>query len=93
MSARNNVRIKDPASILKYTLDWTNRLSTNDTIATSVWALETGIVNDDDTNTTTTATVKISGGTANTYYEVKNTITTTNGETMVYRFTLKIRET
>lgn len=72
---------KDTADVADYQIDWSAFLGT-DTIATSVWTVTeaSGLVVDSSTNTTTTATVWLSGGTAGVY-AVANKITTAGGRT------------
>lgn len=70
--------IKDPDAVLDYSINWSAWLST-DTIDTSVWTADTGITVDSYSNTTTVATVWMSGGTAGNQYAVTNSITTTAG--------------
>jgi len=67
--------VKDPHAVLDYTLDYTLYLD-GDTIATSVWSADAGITVDSENETTTKATVWLSGGTAGNTYRVTNTITT-----------------
>lgn len=69
---------KDPDAILDYRVDWAVWLA-GDTIATSTWSADTGITIDSDTNTTTIATVWISGGVAGEQYQVTNHIITAMG--------------
>lgn len=71
---------KDPDAVLDYTIDWSTWLG-DDTIATSGWTVPTGLTEDSDSNTTTTATVWLSGGTVGTVYTVTNEITTAGGRT------------
>jgi len=60
--------LKDPGAILNYTEDWEDDLGV-DTIASVVWTVPTGITKDSQSNTNTTASIVLSGGTAmNTYY-------------------------
>jgi hypothetical protein len=66
---------KDPSAVLDYQIDWSDWLD-SDTISSSDWTAQTGITIDSDTNTTTTATVWLSGGTAGKTYRVTNTIVT-----------------
>lgn len=66
---------KDPQAVLDYTLDWSLWLD-GDTISTSTWALDVGITEDSESETATTTTVWVSGGTAGTTYNAVNTITT-----------------
>jgi len=69
---------KDPEAVLDYTVDWEAWLD-GDTIYTSAWTVPTGITKDSDSNTTTTATIWLSGGTAGELYKVKNHIVTAAG--------------
>ncbi len=69
---------KDPDSILDYTINWLTWLN-GDTIKTSTWTIPAGLTIDPvggETNTTTTTTVWLSGGTAGTTYTILNRIIT-----------------
>jgi hypothetical protein len=81
---------KDPVAILDYTIDWSDWLDT-DTIKTSTWEADTGITIDATSGTTTATTVWLSGGTAETKYEITNTITTLGGRTTRQSFTLWVK--
>lgn len=70
--------LKDPDAVLDYQIDWEDWLG-EDTISDSEWTVPTGITNDGDTNTATTATIWLSGGTAGTRYKLINHITTVSG--------------
>jgi len=72
--------LKDPQSVLDYQVDWTGWLDA-DTIATSTWAVPDGITKDSDTNSTTKATIWLSGGTVDATYECINHIVTAGGRT------------
>ncbi len=72
--------VKDPNAVLDYKVDWATWLST-DTIATVAWTVPTGITQTSTSNTTTTATIWLSGGTAGTTYEIVCRITTAGGRT------------
>ena len=67
---------KDPDAVLSYTRKW-NKYLGSDTIATSVWIVDSGITKDSDSNDSTSTTIKLSGGTAGNKYTVTNRITTT----------------
>lgn len=82
---------KDPDAVLDYSVDWSAWLDT-DTIATSAWTAATGITVDSDTNSTTIATVWLSGGTAGRNYAVTNRITTAAGRTDDRTIIIKVRE-
>ena len=74
-------RRKDPESVENFTVDWSDWLAVTDTIASVVWTVGTGLTEEATSNTTTTATIQLSGGTAGETYTVECKITTTNGET------------
>lgn len=70
--------VKDPQSTLDYRFDWSAWLTT-DTITTVAWTVPAGITQTAATNTTTTATIWLSGGTVGTRYTVVCRITTAAG--------------
>lgn len=78
--ARNDAFTKDPDEVLDYVRDWTAILD-GDTIATSTWTPDTGITVASSSNTTTAATVWVSGGTLGQTYGIRNRITTAGGRT------------
>jgi hypothetical protein len=73
--------LKDPNAILDYKFDWVSWLAAGETISTSTMTVQTGITKDSESNTTTTATVWLSGGTEGNRYTVTNRITTNQGRT------------
>ena len=72
--------LKDPNAVLDYVVDWTTWLN-GDTIATSVWTVPSGITQDSESESTTSATVWLSGGTVGETYQLVNRITTAGGRT------------
>lgn len=72
--------IKDPSAVLDYVIDWSSWLG-SDTISTSTWTVPTGITKNSDTKTNTTATIWLSGGTADVEYVLTNRIVTAGGRT------------
>ena len=79
---------KKSSAVLDYQHDWESRLG-GDTISTSTWAVTGGLVVDSDSNTDTTATAVLSGGTKGTCTAV-NTIVTAGGKTHVETITIRI---
>lgn len=67
---------KSPDSSLSYTIDWTAWLPTGDTIDTVVWTVPTGLTKASEANTSYKASIKLTGGTAGSTYDVKCVITT-----------------
>lgn len=75
---------KAPAEVLDYDIDWSKRLTTGDTIASSTWsASPNDLTLSGQTFTSTLTKVFLTGGTAIQTYNVVNTITTAFGDTMV----------
>lgn len=71
---------KDPTAVLDYQFLWTPWLD-SDTIQSSDMSVPPEITLETETNTTTTATVWLSGGTAGETYRIVNTIETAGGRT------------
>lgn len=89
---------KDTSAELTYTVDWSSWLPTGATITTATWTVEnpTGdavpLVNEATSNTTTRASIVLSGGTAGYVYKVYNTITTSSGSIDRRFFRVKVKE-
>jgi hypothetical protein len=94
----DNTRHKDPSDDgVVYTLNWAQFLG-DDTISTSVWTLPDDDDSEDyleiivDSHTSTSATIELTKGVADTYYELKNTIVTAGGATFVKGVWIKVGE-
>ena len=75
---------KDPSDIPVFSCDWTQRLATGETLATSSWVVASGLTNVADSilaGNLKTA-IKLSGGTAGQKYVCTNTVTTSAGQTL-----------
>jgi hypothetical protein len=83
---------KDPNDVLDYEVNWSQWLPTGDTIATSEWFVPDGITQDSESNTNTTTTIWLSGGTAGQSYALTNRITTTQGRQRDRTITIRVRE-
>ena len=81
--------VKDPDASLDYGFDWSAWLGT-DTIATSTWTVDSGITKGATSNTTTTTTVWLSGGTVGTTYNAVNRIVTAGGRTNDHTLTVRV---
>ena len=95
----SRVRLHDPGSTEAYTLDWNDAaedsLADGETISASEWAVESAgsdgeLDIDSDTNDTTTTTVVLTGGTKGHTYRVVNTITTSEGRTVIGSLTIRV---
>ncbi len=82
---------KDPNAVLDYVFDWGPWLTPMlDTIATVTWLPDTGLTVTNTSNTATTATAYVSGGTVDTTQQLTCRITTTGGRTDDRSILLKI---
>jgi len=70
---------KDPDARLDYSADWSDWLTTDETISTSLWIIPTGLTKESENNTGTIATVWVSGGEAGQSYRITNKIQTSAG--------------
>lgn len=80
-----------PTTRLDYTFDFSGELDT-DTISSATWtAIDAGPTIDGTSNTTTTASAFLTGGTAGSDYRVQCSVSTAGGRTIVRRMTLHVR--
>jgi len=84
--------VKDPAEKKDYSVDWSLHLVT-DTIGTSTWTVETGLTQTTPaaSNTDTTTTIWLSGGTADEDYTVTNHVVTAAGREFERSFVVMVR--
>lgn len=78
-------QVKDPSSVIDWTHDWADYLQSSETISSSTWSVTptttSPLTVDSDTETTTTATVWLSGGLVGQVYRVTNQIVTNQSRT------------
>jgi len=87
------LKAKDPQAKLDYQFDWgTNWLETGDTIESVVWTVPSGLTKESQSNTTTTATVWLSGGVDGRSYDIICQITTDDGREDQRTFTLPVAD-
>lgn len=68
-----------PGATLDYGLDWSQWLTSPETITTSTWTVDTGLMQSNPSNIAGVTSVFLAGGTAGAMYKVVNTITTSVG--------------
>ena len=83
---------KDPEAVLDYLVDWATYLATSETISTSTFTVPSGITKDSESNTTTTSTVWLSGGSVDTTYFIECKITTSASRTDERSFYVRVLE-
>jgi hypothetical protein len=85
--------IKDKDSLLDYTHLWSEWLAeVSDAIVDSTWVADDGIVIENQSNTTTEATVWLSGGSVGNQYSIVNEIETAGGRIDNRTLIVKVRE-
>jgi len=84
--------IKDPADVLDYKFDWSDWLADGETVSTRTVTVETGLAKDSDsiTDTGTSVTVGLSGGTAGNEYDVACLIATSSSRTVKRSITVRV---
>ena len=82
---------KSPTDVLTFELDWVAEISGSTITGTPVWTVQNGLTQDAITNTDTTSTIKLSGGTLGNVYQVQCRITTVAGDTFEKEFHVRVR--
>jgi hypothetical protein len=83
--------LKDPDERLDYTEDWSDYLVSAETISSVAYTVPSGLTNYNTSNTATTATIWLSGGTHGEEYLVGIKITTSAGRIAERSFKLLCR--
>ena len=73
--------VKDPADIVWYKFDWSKFLDVGDTIASATVTTDTNLVTSTFTNTASTVSFRVSGGTSGKSSTVTCTVVTALGNT------------
>lgn len=83
---------KAPGDVIDVAFDWSAALDSGDTITgTPTWTVGAGLTKDSQSNTTTSATAFLSGGTADASYLVLCKVVTTGGRTIERGCTVQVR--
>lgn len=81
---------KDPNAATFYTLNVAPWLNSGATVSDAVWTCP-GLTFANETETSSTATAKISGGQDQQDYAIVVTVTTSDSETLLFGLRLKVR--
>lgn len=86
--------IKDSDAVLDYKFDWSSWLASGETVSTRTITADTGITvdSDDITDTSTSVTVWLSGGTSGQNYKVNCEIVTSDSRTAQRTITIRVRD-
>lgn len=88
-------RPKDPQEAsVKYSMNWSGDLETDETILTSAWSVASGLTVNNDTISSDgkSTNLYLSGGVADMDYPCENTVTTSEGQTLQRTGMLPVRE-
>lgn len=91
LGTKINPHIKDPNAVLDYIVNWATFLGA-DTISSDSWVVPVGITSVTETNTTTTSTIWLSGGTIGQKYALTNRIVSAGGRTEDRTIYVKVKE-
>ena len=84
---------KDPDSDIWFPFNWVDRMSSGDSVNTSVWTIPSGLTKTDESIASPLTNVKLKGGgDIGTEYEINNLIVTTLGETLDWTIIIVIVE-
>ncbi len=83
--------IKTPTSKLDFAVDWSDWLSSGETIASSTWTSPDNLVIETTSYADTQTIIWVSGGAINKVYRLVNTITTSNTPVRTDQRTLTIK--
>lgn len=84
--------IQGPADVLDYPIDALDALAPGEQISSATFTVPSGLTKVTQTNTTTNATVWLSGGTPDTTYTVTCALVTNQGRTYNRSFLLQITQ-
>jgi len=83
---------KSPGERLDYTINWAQAIGT-DVVSTSTWTItgsDSSLTTDANSNTGSTTTIWLLGGSPNGTYTVTNTMTTAGGRIYVQAVNIKV---
>lgn len=84
--------IKDPDAVLDWHFDWTDWLSSGETITSSNFFVTSGLVVNSTSFTSSNTTIWLAGGSAGTPYTVTNRISTNQGRTDDRSVTVRVKD-
>ena len=82
---------QDKDEAIAYTMNWAADLN-NSTLSAVNWTIPSALTNESQSNTTTSASVRLSGGIAGQEYKIECSVTSAAGEDMQAHFLLTITE-
>lgn len=84
--------VKDPDATLDWAWDWSNWLAPSEVITSSLFILSPGITQVSASNTGSSATIWLSGGSPGQPYSVTNRVTTNQGRTDDRSITIRVKD-
>ena len=84
--------IRDPDSVLDYSVDWSALLGDGETLVSASWLVPAGLTLVSESLASPVATVWLSGGTVGQVYRVTSRVVTSGGRQDDRSFTLVVME-
>lgn len=86
--------VKDPGAVLDYSINWAGGyLQGGETLASSIWTIfPADMTQSSAANTTSVASITVSGGAAEQIYQLTNRITTSQGRTDERSITVRVEQ-
>lgn len=75
--------IKDPSEVLNYSFDFSKELASGEAISSVSLTVDSGLVLDTSSNSTTSVTARVSGGTVGQTGRVQCEVTTDAGQVII----------
>jgi len=86
--------VKDPGATLDYSINWGGGyLQSGESLSSSIWTIfPTDMTQSSASNTASTASITVSGGSAGQIYQLSNRITTSQGRTDERSITIRVEQ-
>ena len=91
MSRRLGRVEQDDDEAIAYTINWAADLNSS-TLAAVSWSVPSALTTETTSNTTTSASIRLSGGTPGQVYKVECTVTTAAGEDLQAHFLIGVTD-
>ena len=84
--------LKDPGAVLDYSINWgAGYLQGGETLSSSIWTISPNdMTQNSASNTTTIASVTVTGGVGGQLYQLTNRVTTSQGRTDERSITVRV---
>ncbi len=82
----DTLRLEDATDQAWFTADFTDDLTTGETVSSAAWTIDAALTSLNTSTTTTSASIKLTGGVSGNKYEVSVQVTTSLPQKLTHRF-------